>query len=250
MTRTRNTYLALMAVLLSPMAANADPIFFDVDNLPDILSISVNESGVLGEGWEQVMSGGFFPTFTLQETEPHIVTVSFDSGRMEEFTMEISPSSQQIIPFIVTIPVSANFSPLAGTSTALNPLTGSTVFLSAGGAGPFDFLDDLVGLGNIYDPDFYRLTEVDGVLYDFRQGVGLQGITDTLGQRLLFGPGGVLFTSVIGEMFTSLDGFALTDRQGNLVSFGEPASVPEPGTLALQGIGLAGMGLARRRKKA
>jgi hypothetical protein len=33
MTRTKSTYLALLAILLSPMAANADPIYWNVFNI-------------------------------------------------------------------------------------------------------------------------------------------------------------------------------------------------------------------------
>lgn len=40
------------------------------------------------------------------------------------------------------------------------------------------------------------------------------------------------------------------DKNERLVYIGDPVSVPEPGTLALLGLGLFGMGLARARKQA
>jgi len=242
MKRTKSTFLAL--VLLSPMAANAVPLFFDVDNLSDILSISVNESGVLGEDWVEVISGGIIPTFTIQETAAHIVTVSFDSGRTDEFQMVLNPAAQPILPILFT---NASFSALSGTESALYSIDNNSLLFTGS-----ELLEDF--FFSIYDPDRYRLTETDGVFYDFRQGVGLQHIVDPLGQQLVFGTGGVLFTSVTGDVFTSLDGFTLLDRQGNLVSYGDvvsepPVTVPEPGTLALFGIGLFGMGMSRRKKK-
>jgi hypothetical protein len=44
--------------------------------------------------------------------------------------------------------------------------------------------------------------------------------------------------------------FDVFDPNGNLLTFGLPQTVPEPASLALLGMGLAGFGLMRRRRKA
>jgi len=52
---------------------------------------------------------------------------------------------------------------------------------------------------------------------------------------------------VLGGTGSVYDMFLLTDA-GSFSAFAEETSVPEPGTLALLGIGLAGLSFARRRK--
>ena len=177
--RIKSTYLALLAVLLSPMAANADPItrYFEFSSTsgpllfgPTIGSFEYDDS-IAPVGGGYVLETGLFSAlsvsfggFTFDETTANSGWIQFDAlgGLLE-----------------------AHFGNLcvAGSCTI--------------GGGEYWWIR--VGV-----PDF----SVNDFSYSGYNGA--EGIYRTRDNRLL--------------------------------------SVPEPGTLALLGIGLFGMGLARRRK--
>ena len=171
MTRTKGIYLALLAVLLSPMAANADLIGATVNQgfyFPDSSSLHCdNGNALVGAGVEYPSGcGGFGP----------VVTDIFDTY----FTVDTG-----------------------GASWASGAFNGFLLSIQDG----LDFLSASYGGGTM---GVSSLSIVDGGLW-----VNFQG--------QLGGVATINFTN---------------------------SAVPEPGTLALLGIGLLGMAAARRKKKA
>jgi RHS repeat-associated protein len=184
--------------------------------------IRVEENGVLGDGWEQTSTGGFLPTFALVPTRTHTVTVTYPDGAQDAFEMTVSPNSQQVLPFSVTTPVNAVFTPRPGTTSDLVSLHGAQLWLNNGAVGPFIFLDDLIGLGDPYDPDRYRVTRQDGMQIDINQLSGIERIIDHNGNVLTRGSGGIIHSGGVVVVF-SRDSenriTSITDPLGNVLTY-------------------------------
>ena len=205
MTRTKSTFLALLAALLSPMAANAtfitDAAVFDAAN-PGLTLLDFE--GICGSGTCAV---------------PGFAGVTFSGPNL----------------------VIAD-GPTFGAPTdwlADNTFGGfiSMAFAPGINAIGFNVTSDFTGAvnGQIVAEIFSGATLLDSQTFTT---TGLS-VFDTFA-----GWSGLGILDNVSITLTSSNDFVNIDN----LRFG--ITVPEPGTLALLGIGLAGMGLMRRRKKA
>jgi hypothetical protein len=169
---TNSTYLALVTILFSPMAANAGPIEIEV-GMANILGTDYSVSLLADDGGD----------LSLQSFNALAPTITF--------------------------------------TTLTDAMAAGAALISAFGA-DFDW-SPFIGTGAEYPTGGRIAYESDATSYSY---VTINDLN----------PGDQL-----GPFTTSRDA-------GNYFSYIQFSTVPEPGTLALLGIGLFGMGLARRKK--
>jgi len=193
MTRTKSTYLVLLAVLMSPFAANAD-----------LIDTSGDWGGAINNSWA-----------TSAQTLNFASDVTLDS-----FGWWLGAAHTHTVSVVewTTGPGSILFTTTQAFSVGFNEIF-PNIALSAGTqyAVWFDYMGSTISTVHFNSVDGYS----DGEWW-LLSGTWSPWAEGSFDMR-----------------------FAANYTEG----VSEDVSVPEPGTLALLGIGLAAMGLTRRRKK-
>jgi len=215
MKRTRSIYLALVAAILSPLAANAVPITWEITG--EFNEVAGTSPAALGDMFRVLINFDTDASLDIAQTGGR-----FDPGTRYQY-------DASALSFLVSLENQADqlITPMAGGIDLLW-LRDNSGDRFAGGEPP-----EVDGLSfAILDANGFGFSPIfRGDILDIFDGGDLPTTPD---QRLLD-----LDISIF--QITTADGYALGDIDSIRL-------VPEPSTLALFGIGLFGMAARRRRK--
>ncbi|MEM7350207.1 MAG: RHS repeat-associated core domain-containing protein [Acidobacteriota bacterium] len=152
-----------------------------------LTDVQLRENVAPGLDWRGTVSPGSFPTYCIEPTRPHIVTIAFPGGEVFRFQPTPQPSCQPLVPQQV---VDIEYVPLAGTLSELVPLDHPAQSLVVGSfPGPIELWSQ--DNTTVHDSASYRLTTPDGRQFVIHDQDGLRTITDINGNVLSFSDSGV-----------------------------------------------------------
>jgi len=171
----------------------------------DFRAIKVEENREMGEGWYQQSSGGFIPTYYLLPDGLHCVSITLPDGKVMEFECKFMPESSPLVP--IQWIDSAVYTPRPGTNGSLVALDDTPMYFDGTQILNWDF--------EIYNPDRYQMTTIDGTVYNIDQNEGLTQVTDNNGNALFITNGGIIHSSGKSVTFTR-------DAQKRITSITDP----------------------------
>ena len=171
--------------------------------------------------------------------------LAFSSSGIGYLSTALDPSSYNPVNYLYS------FNLATGTSTLLNPTTPSGATLAA-----LAFVGDtLYGLGKLDDSLYTVNTTTGATSFVGYLGVGAGSPIESLAA----GPGGVLFATLDDQLYTinpsSGAATAVDPNPSDYTGFNSisgltyVATVPEPSTILLVGVGLAACLVAHRRRR-
>lgn len=185
----------------------------------DLADFQVSSNGPLGNGgWGMEACGGGLIIVPLCFTSdrPHFVTVTWPDGHNEYF--DLTPAQGSTFFRGLT---TAQFTARAGSTSKLAAADNSLFWVNGnlnGGA---------FGVGGVYNPTAFVLTDKFGTKYTLQVGGGLKKIEDRVGNVTTFTPNGITSSQGPAVTFTRNSAGAitqLTGPDGRTVQYGYDAA--------------------------
>jgi RHS repeat-associated protein len=171
--------------------------------------------GAIGSSWEETQQwSGFFPTYCLQSTKNHTVSITFPDGKIYKFQAVSSPQCQQIVP--ITNPQFGFSQVPTGSITAgatLLPVGDVDFLLDGGVPGPVNIFDfDL----NLADYKQFQLITAEGFKYSLDLARGVTSVIDPRGNQITINASGITNSAGASAAFTR-------DAAGRITTINDPA---------------------------
>ena len=186
-----------------------------------MVNVRVQKNGVLGANWQMTSTGGLLPNFCLQETKPHIVTITFPNNKVYKFEAAASPQCSLVVPPETTNVVYNQLPGTTGTQGATLQIVGdNSPLVNPSGVGPVD----LISIDTLEDinPTTFQLTTADGFTYVIDQTLGATSVKDPSGNSLTINAAGITSSSGKNVVFTrdSLKRISkITDPAGHTLTY-------------------------------
>jgi RHS repeat-associated protein len=165
----------------------------------DTRSMRIHESRTIGFGWGLYEHRqGFFSTWCVRPNGDPIVSVTMPDGDIATFRARAEPECTQLVP---QVDVHLVFEPVSNTKGARLAQTDYGMVRAANFGDAWHLIDLGDPFGPI-DPNNYRLTTADGLVFDVHQHNGLRRVTEpATGHTLSWTASGVRHSTGVGIDF-------------------------------------------------
>lgn len=173
----------------------------------EIQTLRIRTNRVLGTGWIRQQSGA---VISLLPTDAHKVSLTLPDGQVEEFDMQVSPTSGFGGLDATNV---VDFTPRAGTTGTLTALGNNSLLIVNAGAE-----EELVDIGtlNTYNPQQFQYTSPGGQVFIIDKVDGVLSVQDCCGSNTLtFGPDGISHSTGKSVSFAR-------DAQGRITQITDP----------------------------
>ncbi len=159
----------------------------------DTQNVRVSEAQPAGFGWQLQKSGsGVNVQHCAAASGPRRVSVTLPDGSVERFVAQVTPTCTSLVPSTY---VSLVYAAEAGTTSTLTQLSYGALRLGPIAGEPAQHLFDPSDPSRPADPNLYRLTTREGVVYDIDQSRGITQIKEPGGNTLTYTPSAITHSS-------------------------------------------------------
>ena len=142
--------------------------------------VKIEENHIPGEYWNVKNMGSFMPSFQLVEGKEHTVSINWGNGNIEKFKMvpKYTPSLNAEI-----FDIHIKYEAISGNGSILEVYKDEKLLCNSG-----KLLNSKL---EVFNPNIYKITDVNGIVYIVHETEGVQEIIDKNNNKIIFNQDGI-----------------------------------------------------------